>query len=137
MKRRLVLLISGSLLFWALVSYPALRIWGQQAVVYSLVAVILCLVPTTLTLLWSGWALESTPDQQLLLVMGGTVMRMLGVLGIGLVIYGLVEYFHRESFWIWLLVFYLFTLTLEMGLMLTGRAGAAGRSENVKSSVGK
>jgi hypothetical protein len=117
------------------VSYPALRLWGRDAVIYSLVAVIVCLLPATLTLLWSGWALKSTPEQQLLLVLGGTGLRMLGVLGIGLLIYGVVEYFHRESFWIWLLVFYLFTLAVEMGLMLAGRPAGAGRSDSVKPVI--
>ena len=126
MIRRLQFLVCGSLLFLALVSYPALRLWGATAIVYASVGMGLCLLPTIVTLAWSAWALKSSAEQQLLLVLGGTGLRMTFVLGAGLMLYGLVEYFHRESFWLWVLVAYLFTLALEIALMLVGRSAAGG-----------
>jgi hypothetical protein len=65
-------------------------------------------------------------DQQLLLVLGGTGVRLLFVLGFGLGIYGTIPYFQQPSFWIWLLVFYLFTLALETVLLRGGQAVSCG-----------
>lgn len=121
MKNRLTLLILSSLLVWVIVAYPARLWWGNSAAVYSGVAVVLCLVPTTLTLLWSHWALKKSPEQQLLLVLGGTGLRMAVVLSVGLVLYFGIPYFRQQSFWIWILVFYLLTLAIEMALMLSGK----------------
>jgi hypothetical protein len=135
--RRLQLLIFGSLLFWAVIAYPALRLWGTPALAYSAVAVVLCLLPTAGTLVWSHWALESTPEQQLLMVLGGTVVRIATVLGAGVAIYALVDYFHQENFWVWLLVFYLFTLALEMTLIVRGRSAAGQQTSKVDSLAGR
>jgi len=121
MTRRLGWLIAGSLAFWAAVAYPARQLWGHQAFVYSLTAVGLCLVPAVATLAWSQRALRGPPEQQLLLVLGGTGFRMLFVLGAALALYGLVAYFRSEGFWLWVLLFYLVTLALEIGLMLASR----------------
>ena len=118
MTWRLGWLVAGSLAFWAAVSYLARLWWGHQAFVYSLVAVALCLVPMAATLLLAQRALRGSPEQQLLVVLGGTGLRMLVVLGAGLALYLLVPYFQEANFWIWILVFYLVTLALETGLML-------------------
>jgi hypothetical protein len=53
-------------------------------------------------------------------VMGGTAVRMVAVFGGGLILYYLDRYFSHASFWICVVVFYLFTLTLEM-VILVGR----------------
>lgn len=122
MTRRLALLIGGSLAFWVLVAYPGLLLGGRLALAYSGVAMALCLVPATATLLWSDYALRGSPEAQLILVMGGIGLRMAVVLGAGLILFYSVPYFQKQSFWIWILVTYLFVLTLEMGLMLAGAA---------------
>ena len=41
------------------------------------------------------------------------------VLGLGLAVYLSLPYFQHASFWLWLLVFYLFTLAVEMVLLTT------------------
>jgi hypothetical protein len=51
-------------------------------------------------------------------VLGGTGLRLFFVLGAGLVLTGAVPYFQLQSFWVWVLVFYLFTLALEMLLAI-------------------
>ncbi|MFL5243745.1 MAG: hypothetical protein ACJ8FY_16715 [Gemmataceae bacterium] len=139
--KRFLLLIVGSLLFWLLVAilahqFNSLSLYlfperaitlpegyvGNPAVVFSLSAVLICLIPTTGTLYWGMRALQGSPEQQLTLVMGGTGIRMLFVLLVGLALYKLVPYYEaNQGFWIWLLVFYLFTLALEMALLLSGR----------------
>ncbi len=121
--KRLLQLIGGSMLFWLLVSIPARYLGGgDAAVVYSLSAVLICLIPTAATLYWGMRAVQGPPEQQLMVVMGGTGIRMLFVLLVGLALYKLVPYYQTyQGFWIWLLVFYLFTLALEMILLLSGQ----------------
>jgi hypothetical protein len=120
-------LLVGSLGFWAAAVYPTRLLGGEPAVVYSAVAVGLCLVPTAATLLWAERAFRGSPEQQLLMVLGGTGVRMATVLGAGLVLYYAVPYFQQTSFWICLLVFYLFTLALEMVLLIKGLPAADNR----------
>jgi hypothetical protein len=124
--RRLLLLFAASAAFWLLVALPARHLGGgDAAAVYSGTALLLCLVPAAMTLLWAGWALKKSPEQQLALVLGGTGMRMFVVLGAGWALFALVPYYHEHNgFWAWLLVCYLFTLALEMALLLAGRPPA-------------
>jgi hypothetical protein len=126
-KKRVITLIGGSLLAWALLAYPARHLWGDSALVYSAVAVALCLVPTAATMLWAGWALRQSPEQQLVMVLGGTGVRMGVVLGAGLVLTSFVPFFGQQSFWLWLLLFYLITLTLEMVLVVGGGPASDGQ----------
>jgi len=125
--RRVLFLVSGSLLFWLLASLPFRmladdRDAGDAAVVYAGTAVLLCLVPTSLTLLWSSHALKQAPEQQLTAVLGGTGLRIFGVLLAGFALFQWVPYFREYAgFLTWLLVSYLVTLALEMTLLLAGR----------------
>jgi hypothetical protein len=129
-KRSLGLLIGGSLAFWAVVAYPAYLVWGEPAVVFSAVAALLCLVPTTVTLIWCHKALRGgSPEQQLLAVMGGMAVRLVVVIGAGLALYFAAPYFHRRSFWLWVIVFYLVTLSVEIGLIVA-RQSTAERPQN-------
>jgi hypothetical protein len=47
---------------------------------------------------------------------------MVIVLAVGLLLYSTVPVFERMSFWIVILVFYLFTLALEIALLVSGPA---------------
>jgi hypothetical protein len=114
-------LIAGTFALWALLFFPARWLCGQQAAVYGLVASLLCLVPTCLTLAWAGREGARSADQLLLIVVGGTGVRLLFVLGFGFGIYWTAPYFQQSSFWVWLLVFYLFTLALETLLLRGGQ----------------
>jgi hypothetical protein len=113
-------LIAGTLALWVLLFFPARYLWGQEAAVCSLVAAAICLVPTSLTLAWVKRKGSCTADQQMLLVLAGTGVRMTFVLGVGLGLSLAVPYFQPLSFWVWLLIFYLFTLGLEMVLLRGG-----------------
>jgi hypothetical protein len=115
--KRVGALIGGALAVWAAAYLPARYFGGQRAVVYSLTALLLCLIPTALTLAWACRALAHSPSQAMLLVVGGTGLRMTFVLGAGLILYQAVPYFQQTSFWFWILGFYLVTLSLEMLLV--------------------
>jgi hypothetical protein len=121
--RRLLLLLTGSLAFWVLAGVPARHLGGgDAALVYSGTALLLCLVPAAATLVWAGKALQGTVDQQLVLVLGGTGIRMFAVLGAAWLLYEWVPYYRAHAgFWVWILVCYLFTLTLDVALMLSVR----------------
>jgi hypothetical protein len=123
--RRLLYLFGASAAFWLLVAIPARHISGDAAAVYAGTALLLCLIPAAVTLLWAGWALERSPEQQLTLVLGGTGMRLFVVLGAAWALFQSVPYFREyNGFWNWLVVCYLFTLALEMALLLAGRPPA-------------
>jgi hypothetical protein len=124
--RRLSLLVAGCLAFWAVVVFP-IRLVDETAFVFSGVACLLCLLPTVVTFIWCHKSLQGTSEQRLLAVLGGSGVRMLFVIGAGMALFHLLPAFHYQRFWLWIIVFYLFTLTLEMVLLLTGQA-AAGRS---------
>ena len=127
MIRRLATLLGGSFAFWVLLAIPGSYVWGESALVCSALAAALCLVPTALTLAWASWASNQSPDQQLVMILGGTGVRMFLVLGSALALYYTVPYLSdRLGFWVWVLVFYLFTLALEMALVLSGRAATGG-----------
>jgi hypothetical protein len=126
--RRLFFFLGGCITFWLLVALPARHLGGgDSAVVFIGTALWLCLVPMTVTLIWGQGALQQTADKQLLLVLGGTGFRMAFVLLAGWTLYQWVPYYQQQSrFLIWLVVCYLFTLALDMILLLLGRPDSAG-----------
>jgi hypothetical protein len=122
LKGRLVLLASGSACLWALLSYPAYLLGGEEGLIFSAVAAVLCLLPTAATLLWCDLVLGGSPEQQLMAVFGGTAIRIIFVIGCGMILYQALEPFHSSRFWLWIIVFYLATLTLEMILVVRRQA---------------
>ena len=122
MKGRLLLLMAGSMTLWVVLSYPAYLLNGDEGVLFSAVAAILCLVPTAATLLWCDLVLGGSPEQQLMAVFGGTAIRIVFVIGVAMVLYQALEAFHSNTFWLWIIVFYLATLTLEMVLVVRRQA---------------
>lgn len=86
---------------------------------FSATAGLLCLAPAVATLLWSLRAFHGLPEQQLLAVMGGMGARVVVVVGAGMVLYFGVPEFHYLRFWLWVVAFYLVTLSLEMAALLT------------------
>jgi hypothetical protein len=123
-RKRAGLLIAVTVLAWAGLGYPAWKQWGDTAIVYSAVAMLLCLAPTVVTLLWAGWAYNQSPEQQLWLILGGTGVRMGLVLGVGLALSSFVPFFEQQSFWAWILVFYLLTLAIEVALVVQSQSAA-------------
>ena len=118
MSSHLKTFLFGAAGFWAVAAYPALKLGGSPAFVYTLVALGLCATPTLAVAWWSGRAPNRTPGERLLLMLGGTGLRMGLVLAGGLALYALVPYFQQLGFWLWLLAFYIYLLGLEIYLIL-------------------
>jgi hypothetical protein len=124
--RRLLFLIGGSAAFWLLIGLPARHLGGGDAsMVFLGTALLVCLAPAILTLVWGERAFRQSPDKQLILVLGGTGVRMAFVLLAGWILYLWAPYYQRQNgFLIWLVVGYLFTLALDVTLLLAGRPEA-------------
>ncbi len=121
MSKRLGLLLAGCLLVWALLAFPAYLLGGEVSLAYSAFAAGLCLLPALVTMVGAEWAFRQSPDTYLLLVLGGTGLRMFVVLGVALAVVLNLPYFQQGGFLTWVLVFYLITLALETVLLLVGR----------------
>lgn len=123
MIRRLLVLVGGCAAFCLLVGLPARHLGGgDSALVFLATGLALCLLPAIVTLLWGERALRQSADQQLVLVLGGTGVRMAFVLLAGWTLYQYVPYYQQQAgFLIWLAVGYLFTLALDMTLLLAAR----------------
>jgi hypothetical protein len=132
--KRVGLLVGCTVVAWFLTAIPAHLLGSETALAYAAVALALCLGPTALTLLWADWAYRQSPEQQLTMVLGGTGVRMGLVLGVALLLYMMLPYFQQQSFWIWLLVFYLLTLALEMVLVVKGKTAAERPQEQISAS---
>ena len=102
---------------WAAAAYPAFLLRGETGLVHSGVAALACLVPAALTLFLARLATWS-PEQRLMLILGGSGIRMLVVLGVVLALNWTTTYFQPLGFVLWVLAFYLLTLVLEVVLLV-------------------
>jgi hypothetical protein len=119
--RRLGWFLGAALAVWLLVVIPVRYAWGPTQAVYGSCALAICLVPAAGTLAWSLWGRRQPPTQQMIVILGGTGIRMAAVFVAAVVLSQRVDYFRREpGFWTWVLVFYLVTLGLEVTVLLTG-----------------
>lgn len=124
LPRQLLLLCGGTLLLWGLAVVPARFVWGEPAVWNSGVAALLCLLPAVATFLWAQAARHSS-EGRLVAMLGGSGLRMALVLAGGFGLTQLLPEWFSWSFWIWLMVFYAFTLGVETTLIvLNARAGS-------------
>lgn len=128
---RLGLLLGGMLLFWLLVGVPAALALGETHLVYSGVALALCAAPALASLLLQRWASAGSPEMVLAAVVAGMFIRMTVVLGAGLALSLSLPYFEGQAFWFWVLAFYLYTLTLEVILMVWGRSATVHQPTNM------
>src|SRR5262245_60213586 len=111
---RLLILVGGTVLFWAVVTYPASLFFDESVWTLSTIAMALCLAPAAATLIWSSRVAADSPVRQLAALFGGTGIRLAVVFGGGMGLsLGFPDLFPR-AFLVWLLVYYLFTLFLEV-----------------------
>jgi hypothetical protein len=122
--RRLSIFLGICLGFGVLAALLASRFLSDSAAYASAVAMLICLVPAAITLAWSQWAQNRPPEQQLVSVMGGTGVRLVTVGLLGLILFKTVEFLQPDEahFWTWVIGCYLFTLAVEMGMILSNRS---------------
>jgi threonine/homoserine/homoserine lactone efflux protein len=134
---RLLLLLGGCAAFCLLVGLPARHLGGgDSALVFLGTGLLLCLVPGIVTLVWGERALRQSPDRQMILVLGGTGVRMAFVLLAGWTLFQYVPYYQRQGgFLIWLVVSYLFTLALDLVVMMAGRSERDGETPASRSPI--
>ena len=114
MTRKLLLFFGGSLALWLLTGLPAWYFWGETALVDSLVALGLCVVPMAATLVLAQLAAGSKPEDQLAAAFGGTGIRMVVVILAGVALFSTVAELHHDGFLFAVVGYYLATLALEM-----------------------
>jgi hypothetical protein len=125
--KRLGVFVGGTVAFWAILAVPVGLLWGEAGLLQCSVAAAFCLLPAAATMAWALWAFkDQAPEQQVLSVLGGTGVRLLLVLGGGLALAVSLPESFPESFWFWLLAFYLFTLALEI-ILIVGQSAGAGQ----------
>lgn len=137
MIRRLLFWLGACAAFCLLVGLPARHLGGgDRALVFIATALALCLAPACATLLWGEWALRQSADKQLVMVMGGTGVRMAFVLLAGWALYQYVPYYCQQAaFLIWLGVCYLFTLALDITLLLSDRPQEKSAAVQPRSTI--
>ncbi|MBM4068396.1 MAG: hypothetical protein FJ271_05560 [Planctomycetes bacterium] len=118
--RQAAYLAGGVLLLWGIAVVPARFAQGEAAIYESAAAAGLCLLPALATLIWSQRA-GTSMEARLLSLVGGTGLRMMFVLGGGFGLTRLLPDWFDWTFWIWLMVFYIFTLGLETTLLVKSR----------------
>jgi hypothetical protein len=124
--KQAALLTGCAILLGLALAYPAWLMGGEAALIQEATALGLCLVPAVGTSLWRVQSAAASPEVQLMAVLGGTGVRLAVVLGCGVLLYWNLRDTYTDSFWIWLLVFYLFTLGLEVGLAIRKQKPASG-----------
>jgi hypothetical protein len=118
-------LIGGTIAVWAVAYLPARLLGGERAVVYSLVALLICLIPSAFTLVWACRTIKYRPSQAFVVIASGTGVRVTFVLGAGLILNQAVAYFEQTSFWVWILGFYMLTLGMETFLVRSLKPAAS------------
>ena len=126
---RVMLFTISCTVLWALTGVPARYMLDEElTLIHSGTAMLLCMVPGIIILAWADWAFRHDNEQQLLMILGGTGLRLFGVLAVAMLLYFNVPPFRAAlGFLVWLVVYYLFTLTMELLLLLQARSGP-GRS---------
>jgi hypothetical protein len=103
-----------------MLAYPLYRLETLKVMGHSAVAATLCLLAASIIFVWSHWTLTGRPERRPFILLAGSGIRMATVMGAGIILAFLNPGFQEASFWFSVLVFYLFTLTVEMVLLMAG-----------------
>jgi hypothetical protein len=116
------LLVGGSLLAWLLAAAGAFLLGGGlDAVLLAATALGICLVPALVTLVVIEKVSVKHPEMLGILTLAGTAIRIAAVGAAAVLLNWQVEFFRKDTWYIWVVVFYLVTLALETAAIVTGR----------------
>jgi hypothetical protein len=119
--RKVLILTWGVAVFWAVTAVCVRLLGGNEDTLWhSGASAVICLVPAVVTLGWATLSFRRDPNMVVLAALGGTGVRIVVVLLVGLFLNQTVPLFRPMEFWLWLVTFYLFTLALETGLLVAG-----------------
>jgi hypothetical protein len=103
-----------------MLAYPVYRLATLRVLAHSAVAATLCLLAASIIFVWSHWTYIERPERRPFILLAGSGIRMGMVMSAGIILALLNPGFQEASFWVSVLVFYLFTLALEMVLLMAG-----------------
>lgn len=117
---RVLILLVGSASFALISAILANASGGQNVWVLAFTACGLCLVPTVISYGLTVFLASRSPEEQVFSVLLGTGLRLVTPFAIGLLLQDAADSFRQPSksaLWIWVLVHYPVTLSLEVGLL--------------------
>lgn len=115
---RLFSFAAVSVLAWLLIALPARAAWGDATALASAAALAVCLVPALGTLAWVQWSWAKPVETQFVAGLGGTGARLFAVAVLTILLVQGVPLLGEHGFVAWVILFYLLTLALEVGLLL-------------------
>jgi hypothetical protein len=118
--KKLGWLAGATILLWAMLIYPGWLFWGSSVWVHSLTALALCLMPALATLAWA-LKIGGAPEMQLVAILGGSGVRMAVALGGGLLLHETLPELFANTFWLWMVLFYMFILVIETILVVKNK----------------
>lgn len=101
-----------------LLALPGGLLLGESGVAFPAVAALLCVVPACVTFLLARLTREVAPEQEMWVILGGSGLRMFLVLLGAIALKASVSYFEPFSFLLSVLFFYMFTLLVEVMLLV-------------------
>ena len=110
------ILVGATIVSWSVLLGPGWLLQGEPALLQSAAAMGICLVPAVATLAWT--VMPGASSDMVVAVLGGTGIRLFAVLGGAFLLRHLWPDVFPDAFWIWVGVFYLITLALEVALVL-------------------
>jgi hypothetical protein len=127
--RSLMLLVGVPAAMWLLLGLPARHLTGNDDILWQAgAAALLCTLPGAAALIVITRLTSRNPGMLPLLVMGATGVRMFAVLIVGMLLAIAFPFFRAQAFWLWLVVFYLTTLALDVGLLLKSQPSGPAKS---------
>ncbi len=132
MKRLLVMILAG-LGLWAVLLGPGWLLFGEVIFPQSAAALAITLISAVATMAWVNAVGRQAPEVQLLAFLGGTGIRM----GLGLGLGAWLSFQYPDTFtlvfWGWVLIFYLFLLTLEVTSLVRAQGRLPGNESKSSS----
>jgi hypothetical protein len=124
--RTLGYFLAGAIVGWAALAGIGQQLQGEYGLLCAGVAGLVCIIPTTISLIMTLWSNNKTGSEQLMAVIGGMGLRMVTVLSVSLVVFLNVGEFREDqsrelTFWTFVLISYLATLAWET--FLAARSG--------------
>ena len=123
--------LSAGFLFAAILGSVGRIFLGDDAVIFCATAMMLCLIPGVVTMVWARWVSRNNPRQLPGVALGASGVRMFVVLACAALLYLQLPPFQgRGEFLFWVLATYLFLLAVEVTLLVVGQPASQTEKPN-------